>query len=114
MSNAFDVTSEPQPMSDSFNVTSEPQLVGSIDTGVVRIPPAQSMVEKAVEEYLIENPPAPGKDGAPGIQGPKGDKGDPGYTPIKGSDYFTPEDKTEIVKSVISELPIYNGEVETV
>lgn len=29
-----------------------------------------------------------GKEGPRGLQGPKGDKGDPGYTPIKGIDYF--------------------------
>ena len=68
-------------MSNTFDVTSEPQLMGSVGTGVVRIPPAPSVVKKAVEDYLIANPPAPGKDGEPGepgVQGPAGEKGDPG------------------------------------
>ena len=96
MSDTFDITST---TSDNFleiYATSEQQLVGSVGAGVVRIPPAQSAVEKAVEDYLIVNPPTPGKDGAPGepgVQGPagekgpkgdKGDKGDPGEQGPKG------------------------------
>ncbi len=34
-----------------------------------------------------------------------------GYTPIKGVDYFTEADKTEIANAVIDLLPKYNGEV---
>jgi len=43
----------------------------------------------------------PGQDGQPGLQGPSGPQGiqgEPGYTPIKGTDYYTEEDKTEIKK----------------
>ena len=49
----------------------------------------------------------PGKDGAdglPGAKGDKGDKGDDGYTPIKGTDYWTASDKAEIVSDTLSEL----------
>lgn len=38
----------------------------------------------------------------------KGDKGNPGangYTPVKGTDYWTPADKTEIVNAVLAALP---------
>lgn len=41
-----------------------------------------------------------------------GEKGDDGYTPVKGTDYWTDEDKNEIVSAVINALPVYNGEVE--
>lgn len=34
-----------------------------------------------------------------------------GKTPIKGEDYFTEADKTEMVSAVIAALPKYNGEV---
>ena len=34
------------------------------------------------------------------LQGPVGPKGDPGYTPQKGIDYFTEEDKQELVKEL--------------
>lgn len=43
-----------------------------------------------------------------------GKPGEPGYTPQKGSDYFTPADKQEMVQAVIAALPVYNGEVEAV
>lgn len=34
-----------------------------------------------------------------------GEPGQPGYTPVKGTDYFTPADKGEIVNQVIAGLP---------
>ena len=34
-----------------------------------------------------------------------------GKTPIKGTDYYTEADKTEIVNAVITALPVYDGEV---
>jgi hypothetical protein len=33
-------------------------------------------------------------------------KGDPGKTPIKGTDYFTPKDKAEMVAAVLAALPV--------
>lgn len=41
-------------------------------------------VEELVDEYLTENPPAPGKDGKDGEPGEKGEKGDPGEKGEKG------------------------------
>ena len=55
-----------------------------------------------------------GEDGADGKDGTNGKDGEDGYTPIKGTDYFTESDKIEMVNAVISALPVYNGEVETV
>ena len=43
---------------------------------------------------------------------PKGPAGASGYTPVKGTDYYTDEDKAEMVEAVIAALPVYNGEVE--
>ena len=37
-----------------------------------------------------------GEQGIQGIQGPQGETGQDGYTPIKGTDYWTEEDKNEI------------------
>lgn len=42
---------------------------------------------------------APGKDGAPGMPGAKGEQGEPGKdgkTPVRGVDYWTPEDREPI------------------
>ena len=58
-----------------------------------------------------------------GVKGDKGDKGEAGengkdgadgYTPVKGKDYFTDSEKAEIVSSVISALPVYDGSVTAV
>lgn len=49
-----------------------------------------------------------GDQGDQGIQGPKGDKGDKGdsgYTPIRGTDYWTSADKADIVSDVLAALP---------
>ena len=40
---------------------------------------------------------AAGKDGTDGKDGVNGRDGDPGYTPVKGVDYFTEDDKAEII-----------------
>ena len=80
-----------------------------------------------------------GEPGADGAKGDKGDKGDPGEkgetgergpqgeqgpagpagadgkdgadgkTPVKGTDYYTEADKTEMVSRVLSALPTWNG-----
>ena len=53
-----------------------------------------------------------GEQGVQGIQGPKGDKGqqgeqgpkgDDGYTPVKGIDYFTEKEKTEMLNGLATE-----------
>lgn len=51
--------------------------------------------------------------GSSGIPGEKGDKGDPGYSPVKGVDYWTDADKAEILESVLDSKPmkpIYDAE----
>lgn len=44
-----------------------------------------------------------------GPAGPQGETGPAGYTPQKGVDYFTEADKTEIINSVLSALPVWSG-----
>ena len=41
--------------------------------------------------------------------GNKGSKGDPGRTPVKGTDYWTSADKSEMVSSVLAALPTWTG-----
>lgn len=56
-----------------------------------------------------------GETGETGAKGDKGDKGDPGTngtdgkTPVKGTDYWTDADKTEMVNDVLAALPIWIG-----
>lgn len=54
--------------------------------------------------------PVPSLKGPNGLRGAQGEKGDPGYTPIKGLDYFTEADKTELICDVLSALPRAEGE----
>lgn len=63
-----------------------------------------------------------GQDGAQGPQGPKGDKGDKGdqgeagHTPIKGTDYWTEEDKAEIIADIPTSsntMELFTGVVPT-
>lgn len=44
-----------------------------------------------------------GKDGDPGPQGPTG------YTPVRGTDYWTEEDQQAIVDGVLAALPTWEG-----
>lgn len=63
-------------------------------------------IQEALEEYLAENPPAPGP------QGPKGEKGDPGED---GKDYvLTEADKQEIAEQAaqLVEVPDSGGNAE--
>ena len=46
-----------------------------------------------------------GEKGDTGPQGEKGDTGADGYTPVKGVDYFTADDKNELVQAVLAALP---------
>lgn len=50
-----------------------------------------------------------GDKGDQGATGEKGDAGAAGHTPVKGTDYWTAADKTEIVNSVLAALPVWEG-----
>lgn len=43
--------------------------------------------------------------------GSKGSTGDAGHTPVRGTDYYTEEDKTEIVALVLEALPLAEDDV---
>lgn len=51
-----------------------------------------------------------GDTGEQGIQGEKGDKGDKGDIPVRGTDYWTDDDKTEIVNSVLAQIENFSTE----
>lgn len=51
----------------------------------------------------------PGPKGETGAKGETGPAGADGYTPVKGVDYFTDEDKTELVNAVLTALPAAEG-----
>lgn len=51
-----------------------------------------------------------GDTGAKGDKGEQGQNGADGYTPIKGTDYWTEADKAEIVADVLAEIPVVGSE----
>jgi hypothetical protein len=61
-----------------------------------------SELPEAINSALAQAKESGEFDGAPGADG---------KTPVKGTDYFTAADKTEMVNAVIAALPVYNGEV---
>jgi len=46
-----------------------------------------------------------GDKGMPGVRGPEGYAGNDGYTPVKGTDYWTAEDRQGIIDDVLSSIP---------
>lgn len=50
-----------------------------------------------------------GVDGKAGADGSAGQTGADGHTPIKGTDYWTSADKSEIVNDVLAALPVWMG-----
>ena len=64
---------------------------------------------------LVGVPGPQGEKGDTGPQGPQGEKGDTGAagaagkTPVKGTDYYTEADKTEMVNLVLAALPTWTG-----
>lgn len=50
-----------------------------------------------------------GSPGTPGKDGTNGKDGNPGYSPVRGTDYWTPSDQAAIVTDVLNALPTWNG-----
>lgn len=48
-------------------------------------------------------------EGTIGATGPTGATGADGYTPVRGKDYWTDADKTEMVNAVLAALPAAEG-----
>lgn len=58
---------------------------------------------------IIANKVSGGSGSGTGPSGPQGPAGADGYTPVKGVDYWTEEDKAEIVSDVLAALPTWEG-----
>ena len=50
-----------------------------------------------------------GEDGKDGAAGPAGPAGADGYTPVRGTDYWTEADQQQIVSDVLAALPTWEG-----
>ena len=50
-----------------------------------------------------------GEKGETGAKGDTGATGEAGHTPVKGVDYFTDADKSEMIQAVLDALPAAEG-----
>lgn len=66
-------------------------------------------IPTAVTDALTQAKESGEFDGEAGPQGPQGETGEAGYTPVKGTDYYTEADKQEMVNAVLSALPTWEG-----
>ncbi len=62
-----------------------------------------------INDFLLTLKGEKGDKGDPGEKGEKGDKGDDGHTPVRGVDYYTEADISDMVSAVISALPMAEG-----
>lgn len=89
----------------SVSVTSNPAVGAQKVEDYLRL----QWLEDKLNEYLRKAADSGEFDGAPGPQGEPGQAGAAGHTPVKGTDYFTAEDKTELVNAVLAALPAAEG-----
>ena len=110
------------PKSLSGNVGAKTINIGSNGDGGATFIPSVS-ADGVISWTNDKGLPNPKPVNIKGVKGDKGDKGEAGengkdgadgYTPVKGKDYFTDADKSEMVSSVISQLPVYDGSVTSV
>lgn len=65
----------------------------------------QEQMEEYVGEEIEKIELIPGPQGPAGADGAQGEPGEDGYTPVKGTDYWTVADKQEIINDVLAALP---------
>ena len=84
----------------SLNGQSGDVILTAEDVGAL----AESELDTAIDTALAEAKASGDFKGDKGDKGEKGDKGDDGYSPVKGTDYWTESDKAEIVADATEEL----------
>lgn len=112
---------------EDLDTTAKENLVAAINEAITNgggeVDP--EYIQQIVDEYLVANPPASGEDGKSAyeiavkngfsgtetqwLESLQGEPGTAGYTPAKGTDYFTEADKAELVNAVLSALPAAEG-----
>ena len=83
-----------EPTSTSLNVTE----------GIIYAISPTAKVERETDGVLITITDKNGTTTAEVFDGAKGDKGTDGYSPVRGVDYFTEEDKTAMVNAVLAQV----------
>lgn len=72
--------------------------------GAIPVPSTATVGQTIVVKSVNENGKPTAWEAVDMQSGPAGADGNDGYTPVRGTDYWTDEDKTEIVDSVVSTL----------
>ena len=83
-----------EPTSTSLEVTE----------GIIYAISPTAKVERETDGVLITITDKDGTTTAEVFDGAKGDKGTDGYSPVRGVDYFTEEDKTAMVNAVLAQV----------
>ena len=83
-----------EPTSTSLNVTE----------GIIYAISPTAKVERETDGVLVTITDKNGTTTAEVFDGAKGDKGTDGYSPVRGVDYFTEEDKTAMVNAVLAQV----------
>ena len=83
-----------EPTSTSLNVTE----------GIIYAISPTAKVERETDGVFITITDKNGTTTAEVFDGAKGDKGTDGYSPVRGVDYFTEEDKTAMVNAVLAQV----------
>ena len=95
-------------------VQGEAGMAATISVGIVSTgePGTQASVTNAgTDSTAVLNFVIPrGEKGETGSKGDTGATGEAGHTPVKGVDYFTDADKSEMIQAVLDALPAAEGE----
>ena len=83
-----------EPTSTSLEVTE----------GIIYAISPTAKVERETDGVLVTITDKNGTTTAEVHDGAKGDKGTDGYSPVRGVDYFTEEDKTAMVNAVLAQV----------
>lgn len=89
-------------------------IMGDISDMYTKAPPkivngTWHIWDAEIGDYKDTGLPAKGDRGDKGDKGDQGEKGDDGYSPQRGTDYWTEEDKAEIIEEVLDALPSAEG-----
>lgn len=79
--------------------------IGNVSSGSPSVTVRQGSDGMLVLDFTLEK----GDKGDKGDKGEKGNTGSPGYTPLKGTDYWTEAERAQMVIDVLSALPNAKG-----
>lgn len=92
-------------MSDVKLKVDEPTSASlEVTEGIIYAISPTAKVERETDGVLVTITDKNGTTTAEVFDGAKGDKGTDGYSPIRGVDYFTEEDKTAMVNAVLAQV----------